>query len=351
MNLRIVTGAELNARIPAWTELVAARGPDAAPTPLSKHPAWQRVLHRGLGHAPYAVEAMHAGRTIGYLPLALVQSLLFGRYLVSLPYLNYGGPIADNSDVAVALVERAVELADRLRVRRLELRAEASLPLPCLTDANVRKAHLRLPLASSVDGLWKQIPSKVRNQIRKGQRGGFRVSWGGLDQLSAFYEVFSRNMRDLGTPAFGRLLFHAILKEFGPAAELCVVRADNRPVAGALLLHGWGMAEVPSASALREFAPTCVNMLLYHHLLERAVARGHAVFDFGRSTIDSNTYRFKTQWGAVPHAAAWQHYLRHGNAVAARPDNPRYQRLIHWWKRLPVAVTRVLGPRIVRGIP
>ena len=158
-------------------------------------------------------------------------------------------------------------------------------------------------------------------------------------------------MRDLGSPVYGRRLFAAILAAFPRDAELCVVRAGDRPAAAALLLHGPGVTEVPTASSLREFNPTCANMLMYRHLLDRAVGRGQAVFDFGRSTVDGATFRFKKQWGAEPHPAAWQYHARQGNILEMRPENPRYQRAIRVWQRLPVGVTRRLGPAIVRGIP
>jgi hypothetical protein len=118
-----------------------------------------------------------------------------------------------------------------------------------------------------------------------------------------------------------------------------------------LLLHGSGITEVPSASSLREFNATCANMLLYWHLLVRAVERGQRVFDFGRSTLESNTYRFKKQWGAEPHPAIWQYYVRAGSAGDLRPENPKYERWIRIWQRLPVRLTKWIGPRIARGIP
>ena len=177
------------------------------------------------------------------------------------------------------------------------------------------------------------------------------MAWGGEELLAEFYEVFSRNMRDLGTPVYGRQLFRSALRHFPGRAELCVVRAGEAPAAAALLLHGRGVTEVPSASSLRRYNPTCANMLLYWHLLERAVGRGQGAFEFGRSTVESNTYRFKRQWGAEPYPAEWQYYLRTGKAGEMRPDNPRYQRFIRLWQRLPVPVTRWLGPRIVRGVP
>jgi FemAB-related protein (PEP-CTERM system-associated) len=187
--------------------------------------------------------------------------------------------------------------------------------------------------------------------VRKGQKSQLTVHWGGEDLLDDFYAVFSRNMRDLGTPVYGRDLFRSVLAVFPNQSELCVVRAGSQAVAAALLLHGWGITEVPSASSLREFNSSNANMLMYWHLLERAIGRGQSIFDFGRSTVDGNTFRFKAQWGAEPHTASWQHYVRRGSPLEMRPNHPKHQRRIRIWQRLPVGLTRLIGPAIVRGIP
>ena len=341
------TGPALAQRLPALAEFVTAGGRVA----LSRHPGWLPVLEAGLGHEPIALEALRGGRTVGYLGLAYVKSLLFGRFLVSLPYLNYGGAVAEDERAATALTDRAVLLADQLRVRYLELRHEWAQDHPALGQRRTDKVHMRLELPATADALWKQLDAKVRNQVRKGQKSGFTVHWGGPELLAEFYDVFSRNMRDLGTPVFGRRLFAAVLRQFPDRSELCVVRDGPRPAAAALLLHGWGVTEVPSASALRDYNPSCVNMLMYWHLLERAAGRGQEVFDFGRSSDGSPTWRFKKQWGAAACPAEWQYHLRRGSVGEMRADNPRYRRLIRVWQRLPVWVTRCLGPQVVRGIP
>jgi FemAB-related protein (PEP-CTERM system-associated) len=158
-------------------------------------------------------------------------------------------------------------------------------------------------------------------------------------------------MRDLGTPSYGRPLFREIMARFPNQAEFCVVRVGGQAVAAALLMHGDGITEVPSASALRRSNDMCANMYLYWNLLERSVDRCQGTFDFGRSSVDSNTYRFKKQWGAMPADAVWQYHLRRGGIKDARPDNPRYRRLVRLWRRLPLWVARRLGPPIVKGIP
>lgn len=321
------------------------------PFPLSRHPGWLSVLQKGLNHRPYCLEALQAGRTCGFLPLAFIRSVWFGRFLVSLPYLNYGGVVVDDEPAAIRLIDRAVELAERLDVRYLELRHEQPLEHPALSHRADQKVHMRLALPRTVGELWDQLSAKVRNQVRKGQKGELSVCWGRQELLAEFYAVFSRNMRDLGTPVYSDRLFRSVLEQFPTEAELCIVRAGHRPLAAALLTHGRHVSEVPSASSLRKHNDTCANMLLYWHLLERSIERGQAVFDFGRSSLDSNTYRFKKQWGAEPHSAQWLYYLRRGSLSDMRPDNPRYRPGIRIWQRLPVWLTRLLGPTLVRGIP
>ena len=76
--------------------------------------AWFEAICRGLRHKPFVlIHRDTHGVANGILPLVLVQSLLFGKFLVSLPYLNTGGPWASDQSVASGLVTRACELAGR----------------------------------------------------------------------------------------------------------------------------------------------------------------------------------------------------------------------------------------------
>jgi FemAB-related protein (PEP-CTERM system-associated) len=340
--------AAIGARVDDLTTFVRH---SAADVPLSKHPLWLHVLQTGLGHEVYAVEAVASGCTVGFLPLAVVSSMLFGRFLVSLPYLNTNGVVAPCADVQTELITRAVALADELNVRYLELRHEEPLAHPALNAAMASKSHMRLPLPTTSEQLWKGFNPKVRNQVRKGEKGHFAVAWGGIELIDGFHDVLCENMRDLGSPVYGKGLFSAILSAFPGDAEICLVRDGAKPVAAALLLHGWGITEVPTASARKSYNPSNVNMLMYHHLLRRAVERGQRVFDFGRSTTEAGTFKFKKQWGAKPHPATWQYCVLQGDVSDMRPDNPRYDRAIRLWKCLPIGLTRRLGPLIVRGIP
>ena len=319
----------------------------------SQPSTWLGILKEGLGHQRYLIIAeTQTGQLVGFLPLAFVQSILFGKFLVSLPYLNSGGVCSRTPEVALALIDHAVELADQLNVRHLELRHEVPIEHPKLSVSRTDKVHMRLELPTTADELDGSFKSKLRSQIKKSSQQHFELSCGGIECLDDFYRVFTINMRDLGTPVYSKRLFQSILEKFGTSkAELCVVRLNDRPISGALLIHHAHRTEVPSASAIRRFNPTNVNMWMYWQLLRRAIERGSTEFDFGRSTIGAGTYKFKEQWGAKPSPAVWQYYVRKGDPAQMRPDSSKNQRLVGIWKKLPLWLTRLLGPTIVRGIP
>lgn len=281
-----------------------------------------------------------------------VSGPLFGKFLVSQPYLNTGGVLADSEDAEAMLIEAAVQLAEKLDVRHLELRHEKRIDHPALNGASTEKVHMRLTLPSTSDELWEGLKSKLRSQVRKPLNDSSLVAhFGRLEQLDNFYSVFCRNMRDLGTPPFSRKLFGEILTQFGELAEICTVTCQNVPVASGLILHGPEVTLIPSASSLREYNHTSCNMLMYWHVLNRAVERGQKAFDFGRSTLGSGTHKFKEQWGAEAYPAVWQYASRTGNISEMRPNSGKYDRMIEAWKRLPVWLTKLAGPEIVRGIP
>lgn len=339
---------ELTSTPETWQSFLEARGYEG----FYQRAEWPRVLKNGLEHQPVCLQATAGGQLAGVLPLAFVKTPLFGRFLVSLPYLNSSGIVAESPEVASALVDRAIDLAEQLDVRYLEFRHEVATDHPKLTAAVTDKVHMRLALPETSDELWKSLKSKLRSQVRKPLNNeSLTVHWGTHDLLDEFYSVFTKNMRDLGTPPFSRKLFASMLDEFPGDAEFCCIRLDGQPVASGLLIHGPGVTQVPSASSLRKFNSTSANMLMYWHLLSRSIERGQQMFDFGRSSKDAGTYKFKAQWGAEESPAVWQHFVREGEATDMRPNSGKYDLMIKIWQKLPVWLTKVIGPSIVRVIP
>jgi FemAB-related protein (PEP-CTERM system-associated) len=311
---------------------------------------WRRVFERGLGHTCHYFVARSNAAVVGVLPLVEVTSWMFGRALSSLPYVNYGGVLADTQSIAARLVEHAGELASNRGLSYVLLRHRRRC-LPQL-PARAHKVSMVLALERDSARMWEAFDRKVRNQVRKAEKSGLRVETGGEALLDDFYTVFARNMRDLGTPVYSRKLFVEILACEPENARLHVVRLDSRPIAAALSYVYGNTMEVPSASSLREHRALCPNHLLYWAMMQSAIAQGSTRFDFGRSTPGDGTYHFKEQWGAVAQSLYWEYELRNGTSM---PDedrhNPRFQARIEAWKRIPLPLTLMLGPRIARCVP
>ena len=192
----------------------------------------------------------------------------------------------------------------------------------------------------------------MRTQVRKAEKSGLESAEGGLDLLDAFYAVFAQNMRDLGTPVYGRRFFKEVLATFPDTTRVFVVRHAGQPVAASIVHWRGRTIEVPWASSIREFNPLCVNVLLYWRMLQFAGRRGFRTFDFGRSTPNEGTFHFKRQWGAQPTELVWEYWMSDGRPVPnLNPSNPKFSLAIRVWQRLPVPVASTLGPMIVRNSP
>ena len=323
----------------------------AATSSLYHNPDWGTVIEKSFGHKYYCLICEEEnGFVRGILPFVHMKSRLFGNNVVSLPYLNYGGVCADDDIMEGLLIEKSVEMTNELGANHMELRQEKRLGngFPVKTS----KVSMRLDLPRSAEDLWKSFSSKLRSQIRVPQKAGLTTRIGRLEELESFYHVFSINMRHLGTPVYPKRFFQNILEIFPESTWICSVYSGKLPVASGFLAGGKKMLEIPWASSIRKHNKLSPNMLLYWTCLSFACERGYSVFDFGRSTVGESTYRFKEQWGAKPVQLHWHYWLRQdGEMPDITPRNPKYKLAVELWKKLPVTVTRVLGPHIIKNIP
>lgn len=314
--------------------------------------AWRSVIERSFGHKThYLLSVGPNGKCDGILPLVHLRSWAFGNFFVSLPFFNYGGVCADDRSVLDRLFAAAANLARQSGATHIEARASQRLDLDL--PVKTSKVTMRLELPSAPDSLWQMFPSKLRSQIKRPLKEGMAGKVGGIEELDAFYHVFSMNMRDLGTPVYSKGFFRNILTTFSDCARICTVYdCEQRPVSSGFLLGFKDTLEIPWASSLRAHQNHSPNMLMYWTVLQHACASGFRVFDFGRSSPGEGTYKFKAQWGAQPTQLYWYYWLAEKQSIPdLSPKNPKYSLAIKVWQRLPVALTRTLGPRIVRNLP
>ncbi|HXC25877.1 MAG TPA: FemAB family XrtA/PEP-CTERM system-associated protein [Gemmatimonadaceae bacterium] len=309
---------------------------------------WRGIMERVLKHECLYLSAVtDDGALVGVLPLVRVKSVLFGHYLVSMPFLNYGGPLGSDEAV-VALTQHAARLASEQRVKMLELRSRG--PLPVDLPVSHRKITVLLDMpAGGMDALWKGFDAKVRSQVRRPQKDGVTVAFG-ADQVGPFFDVFSEHMRDLGTPTQPRALFEAIAETFPDEATFGCAYHQGRPIACGCGFQWGSEFEITWASALRAYNKLSPNMLLYWEFMQRAGAAGATIFNFGRCTPNGGTHKFKKQWGTRDEPLWWYEQRADGATTPAEGHGalglaPKI------WQKLPLPLATALGPHIVRFIP
>lgn len=335
----------------AWNAFVAAQ-PDAGH--FCRH-EWAGVLAGAFGHRPHYAAARRDGRIVGVLPLILVRSVLFGRSLVAGPYLNGGWPLGDPA-AADLLLEHARRLASEHDARYVEIRWRDEAAVRPGWAARSHKVAMILPLAADPDAVLAGFKGKLRSQIRRPEKDGVVVERIPGDAVTArqvrdFHDVFAATMRELGTPVYPRRLLEATLAAFGPDARLVLARHGGRAIAGGVTVRGGATVEILWAAALREHSRLAANMAVYWAAIRGAALDGAQAFDFGRSTPGAGTYRFKEQWGARPRPLFWHYHVRRGAQPDVNPDSPRFRLMVAAWRRLPLGVTRLLGPPLTRHLP
>jgi FemAB-related protein (PEP-CTERM system-associated) len=335
----------------AWDRFVELH-PSATVAHLS---GWGRIAAAAYGHTPVAILAVEDGEVVGVLPLVSMQSRLFGRRLVSMPFLDYGGVLVAPGAGAPGAIERALldealAVAREVRADSISLRQFNAVPLPQPTASD--RVTMLLPLTTT-ELMWKALPSERRNRVRKGEKNGLTASWCGSEALADFYRVFAVNMRDLGSPVHSRAFFNHMLEEVADTARVLLVRdRDGRAVGAAVCLFFRDTIMVPWVSSLREAFALCPNFVLYWEVIRHGCDNGYRMLDLGRSFKNAGTFEFKRQWGAHPHTLPWIFIdTTPGSAPSVEQDASRFAPLIAAWKRLPVRAANLLGPWIRGQVP
>jgi len=313
---------------------------------------WKKIIEKSCKLKSFYLYAVDEKNNIcGVLPLFLSKGKLFGTYLTSIPYFNYGGILADSKETALLLFNESGKIAKAHNASHIEFRYVKN---QFFTDkpTKTHKIRMLLSLPPTSEELWDSFKSKLRSQIKRAQRENMDIKLGGAELIDDFYKVFSRNMRDLGTPVWTKQLFFKIFDKLPEKARISCVYFQNEPVASGLVIGFKNFLEIPFASSLRKYNRLSPNMLLYWSVLAFACDNGYDTFDFGRSSADSSTFRFKKQWGSQPETLHWNYWLPEGEQLPEiNPQNPKYALAISMWQKLPLSIANIIGPKISRMLP
>jgi FemAB-related protein (PEP-CTERM system-associated) len=328
-------------------EAFVAHSPD---TSFFHRAGWRWIIESTLGHRPFYRCAWRGSELVGILPLIHVRSPLFGNALISMAFGTYGGIAARDDEAARALADDAALLGESLAVDFVELRHDARQNLPGYLDKPELYFTFRRPIANSEELNLKAIPQKKRADLRKAIKNKELRCEVGPD-IDTFFNIYAESVHNLGTPVLPKRFYAAIVKEFGPSVEISVIEGPSGPIA-AMMTYYFKDRVLPYYSGAN-FAARKLHAfdLNYWRLIERALARGCNVYDFGRSKRGTGAFDYKTYWGFEPESLNYQVHLVRGKKMPAiNPLNPKYHLMVEAWKRLPLPVANFIGPMIARQI-
>ncbi len=311
---------------------------------------WKHVIEQAFHWNTQYLMAKGNGSLRGILPLAENKSRFFGHIFCSLPFFSQAGVVADSKEVANALTDKAIALAESAGAEYVELRHsyDGALSWPAKTS----KVTLVCDVFPTPEENMQHLSTKMRTNVRRSLRSELEAEFGREEYLDDFYQVFCRKMHDLGTPPYSKKFFEVILEIFPEDSFICRVRHSGVTVGAAFLTGYRDSIEANWSACLPEAVALRPNMFLFWRLLCFAGQKKYRLFDFGRSSIDSGTYRFKQQWNTRVLPLFWNYWSRSSEQVLElNPSNPRYRAAIWVWKLLPLSLTKLVGPTIARCLP
>lgn len=311
---------------------------------------WQTINHSHFGHRSLMLSAKQDGELVGVFPLVFINSKLFGKILTSMPFVNYGGPCANEPNIEQALIDKAKQLAEEIACDYMEIRTKRLIDesLPTATH----KVSMTINLAPDPDTLWNNYASKHRTNIRRVYKNGLTVKSGGIELLDTFYTLLCHSWRDLGTPIYAKKYFQEIFEQFDDKIRIFVCYQDTRPIATAFNGFYKDTVEGMWAAALSKSRKLQPNYVLYWEMIKYACENGYQHFHLGRSSVDSGGEQFKKKWKSEQTQLYWQYYLNNNKDMPKlNVDNPKYKLAINLWRKLPINITTLIGPSLAKNIP
>ncbi|MDP2561126.1 FemAB family XrtA/PEP-CTERM system-associated protein [Psychrobium sp. 1_MG-2023] len=309
---------------------------------------WKEAIEFALDHRCYYLYVTQDEQIKAVLPLVLLDSVLFGRSLVSTPFCIHGGVLADEECYQAQLIEFTKTLANELNVEFVEFRIADSMDserFGLATPAQESHALFGCEIANSDEAILASIKKKQRAVIRQSMKSN--LSYKIEDNIDNLFDIYSQSVRNLGSPVFSKKFLQRLFENFSKQCDVLTVYSGARPVSSVMSFYYHGQVIPHYGGGTVAARDLKSNDFMYYQLMCHARHKGCHYFDFGRSKVDSGAYKYKKHWGMKPTPMVYQFYLNNGGALPQRnPNNPKYALVINLWKRLPLKASQVFGPML-----
>ncbi len=312
--------------------------------------AWHDTLCAIFGYRPEYRVAVKEGEIVGVLPMFIVDNFITGKVLISTPFAVYGGILARDNGVHEALRDHMTTLAHNEGVQHVELRNSFAHQISGFDPVDRYCTFTRDVKPQGKTELLAALPQKTRNVVRKALKQNFTSRAAG--DLDAFYGLLLETYRRHGTPVFPKHFFTTIAEKFGPEVDVREVLLDGKVIAASLNFLYQHQMHTYYAASSRECWKMNVNDFMYFDHIMWAGQNGYAQFDFGRSKVGSGPFEFKKHWGAIMRPLPYEVMLvKRRELPNFSQTNPKFDVAVRLWQKMPLPLTRLVGPRLVALFP
>ena len=298
-----------------------------------------------------------AGRVTGLLPLCLMNSPLTGKRLVSLPFSDRCPVLSEDEHSTNDLIDQAIGLAQKERVRYLELRSGLNEVLASRADLVRSDLYVRwlLPLAASPVELWSRMRKPIQHQVKKAQKLGVQVRLAqSREDVAHYYRMhLQTRCKKHGMPAQPRQYFDNAWDALAASDKMQVLLAEyeGKVIAGMILFASGTTVQYAYGASDEQYLHLAPNNLLMWTALSWGCLHGYETLDMGRTACDNEgLMEFKRRWGAIKEPLPYYYYPRIEGLASTSEQGWKFRLLTHCWRQLPLSVAGPLGGAFYRHL-
>lgn len=201
------------------------------------------------------------------------------------------------NDVMQALKEQGVQWTVCATTARFQHYPEHSKVAPC--------GNFIIDLTLTEEELWKNVHSKHRNSIRRGEKAGIAITMGGTELLEEYVPVSNETYKRSGIGANTVAYYTGVIDKLPDNAVVFLAKKDGVVQAGGMFYYNHAMAYYLHGASIGRPEPGVTNYMLWRAILyfkEKGVQKFSFVgyhYDAEPNSKLDGIQRFKQRFGGT----------------------------------------------------
>jgi len=313
---------------------------------------WIKTIKETYHYDPVMyMDVNKSGKIECVFPFFLINNIFTSKRIISLPFSDYGGPIANHQ----ASIQRIIETLNNdysSYIKNIEIRSDIK-DYVGYKGLNYYKRHVA-KLSSDEEKIYSEINKRtIQYSIRKAKKKGVRVyEDNSIEGLKNFIRLNSMTRLKHGVPSQPDKFFYNLFNNMISKKNGFILLAEYRSkiiAASVFITVGRQVHYKYNASDLSYLKEAAPNHLITWKAIQKGINEGYDVFDFGRTSPDNKgLIRYKRMWGAEEFDCVYSYFPEIRGASSFAESSIFYKLSTGVWKRLPTFMRSTIGTYIYK---